>query len=161
MSPPTEQATRMGRPWVPPRMPANQLSISSILNKLSGSMPLCKLNLYNSLSSISLINLCCSLYLGEFKVKTGDKVNRGQLIAEAGTRGTTKCSGTIEHLHLQTSKEGPCRKCTGSWKYLGKKQSWTNPHKHWTGGKGKPQCFVADIEYPKKLLTLPFQCKKI
>ena len=101
------------------------------------------------------------LHIGDFKVKKGDKVNRGQLIAEAGTSGTTKCSGTIEHLHLQTSKEGPCHKCTGSWKYLGKKQSWTNPHKHWTGGKGKPQCFVADIEYPKKLLTLPFQCKKI
>ena len=101
------------------------------------------------------------LHLGEFKVKTGDKVNRGQLIAEAGTKGTTKCSGTIEHLHLQTSKEGPCEKCTGSWKYLGKKQGWTNPHKYWVGGKGKPQCFIADKEYPKKLFTLPFQCKKM
>ena len=68
--------------------------------------------------------------------------------------------GGIAHLHLQASRAGPCSSCTGSWKYLGKKESWTNAHKYWTGGKGKPECFVEGNEYPKKLITLPFQCNK-
>tara|TARA_B110000285_G_C14999541_1_gene550708 strand:+ start:222 stop:944 length:723 start_codon:yes stop_codon:yes gene_type:complete len=101
------------------------------------------------------------LHIGEFKVKKGDKVKRGQLIADAGKHGFTKCSGNIDHLHLQTSKAGPCSTCTGSWKFLGKKEGWTNPHKYWTGGKGKPECYIAKKEYPKKLLTLPFQCSKL
>ncbi|MDA8772898.1 M23 family metallopeptidase, partial [Candidatus Pelagibacter bacterium] len=99
------------------------------------------------------------LHIGDFKVKKGEKVKRGQLIADAGKHGNTRCSGNIDHLHFQTSREGPCPRCTGSWKYLGKKTGWTNVHKYWTGGKGKPECYIAGKEYPKKLLTLPFRCK--
>ena len=101
------------------------------------------------------------LHIGEFKVKKGDKVTRGQLIADAGKHGYTKCSGDIDHLHLQTSRTGPCSSCTGSWKYLGRKESWTNAHNYWTGGKGKPECYVIEKEYPKKLITLPFQCNAL
>ena len=101
------------------------------------------------------------LHIGEFKVKKGDKVKRGQLIADAGKHGNTRCSGNIDHLHFQTSREGPCPRCTGSWKYLGKKAGWTNAHKYWTGGKGKPECYIAEKEYKKKKFTLPFQCNKI
>ena len=101
------------------------------------------------------------LHIGEFKVKKGDKVKRGQLIAYAGRHGNTRCSGNIDHLHFQTSREGPCPRCTGSWKYLGKKAGWTNAHKYWTGGKGKPECYITEKEYPKKKFTLPFKCKKM
>jgi murein DD-endopeptidase MepM/ murein hydrolase activator NlpD len=93
------------------------------------------------------------LHIGEFKVKKGDKVKRGQLIADAGKHGNTKCSGNIDHLHFQTSREGPCPQCTGSWQFLGKKEGWTNAHRYWTGGKGKPECFIAEKEYPKKNVT--------
>ena len=68
--------------------------------------------------------------------------------------------GGIAHLHLQASRAGPCSSCTGSWKYLGKKESWANAHQFWTGGKGKPECFIEGKQYPKKLITLPFQCNK-
>ena len=98
------------------------------------------------------------LHIGEFKVKKEDIVKRGQLIAHAGSQVLTRCGGGIEHLHFQISNEGPCRNCKGSWKFLGKKKSWRNPHKYWTGGKGKPECFIEGKEYKKKLLTLPFQC---
>ena len=101
------------------------------------------------------------MHIGEFKVKKGDVVKRGQLIAHAGALVSTRCGGGIEHLHFQISSEGPCRNCTGSWKYLGKFKSWRNPHNYWTGGKGKPECFVEGKEYKKKLLTLPFQCHNL
>ena len=37
------------------------------------------------------------LHVGEFKVKKGDNVERGQLIANAGILITTQCGGGIEH----------------------------------------------------------------
>jgi|TARA_B100001059_G_scaffold218894_1_gene239492 murein DD-endopeptidase MepM/ murein hydrolase activator NlpD len=101
------------------------------------------------------------LHVGDFKVKKGDKVKRGQLIASAGKHGNTRCSGNIDHLHFQTSKAGPCSQCTGSWKYLGRKESWTNAHNYWTGGKGKPECYVTEKIYSKKKFTLPFKCKNL
>lgn len=101
------------------------------------------------------------LHIGKLKVKKGDRVKRGQLIADAGKHGNTRCSGNIDHLHFQTSREGPCPTCTGSWRYLGRKAGWTNAHKYWTGGKGKPECYITEKKYPKKKLTLPFLCKKI
>ena len=101
------------------------------------------------------------LHIGDFKVRKGDKIKRGQIIADAGFLVRTKCGGGIAHLHLQASKAGPCPTCTGSWKYLGKKQSWTNVHKYWTGGKGKPECFIEEKKYPVELITLPFQCNKL
>ena len=42
-----------------------------------------------------------------------------------------------------------------------KKKSWTNVHKYWTGGKGKPECFIKEKKYPVELITLPFQCNKL
>jgi|TARA_Y100000389_G_C17289270_1_gene427145 murein DD-endopeptidase MepM/ murein hydrolase activator NlpD len=98
------------------------------------------------------------LHLGKFLVNKGDKVIRGQVIAEAGKEILSKCGGGIEHLHFQINKEGPCKTCWGSWIYMGAKGTY-NPHKYWTGGKGKPECFTKGKEYPKKKLTLPVLCK--
>ena len=98
------------------------------------------------------------LHVGKFLVKKGDKVKRGEIIAEAGKRVFTKCGGGIAHLHFQINKEGPCKTCWGSWIYSGSKGSY-NPHKYWSGGKGKPECFVEGKEFHKKKLTLPVICK--
>ena len=101
------------------------------------------------------------LHVGEFKVKKDDKVKRGQLIANAGQLITTQCGGGIEHLHFQISSEGPCKTCWGSWVLYGDPKNFQNPHKYWTGGKGKPECFVKGKDYPKKKLTLPVLCKNL
>ena len=98
------------------------------------------------------------MHLGKFLVKKGDKVSRGQIIAEAGKEILTKCGGGIAHLHFQVQKEGPCKTCWGSWVYGGSK-GYYDPHKYWTGGKGKPECFIKGNEYHKKKLTLPVLCK--
>ena len=101
------------------------------------------------------------LHVGEFKVKKGDIVERGQVIANAGILITTQCGGGIEHLHFQISSQGPCKSCWGSWVIYGDPKNYKNPHKYWTGGKGKPECFVKGKEYPKKKLTLPVLCKNL
>ena len=98
------------------------------------------------------------LHVGKMHVKRGDKVQRGQIIADSGKEIRTDCGGGIEHLHFQLSSSGPCNSCWGSWKYLGKDSSWLNPHNYWVNGKGKPECFVEGREYPKKLMTLPVAC---
>ena len=99
------------------------------------------------------------LHVGEFKVKKGDKVERGQVIADAGAQISTKCGGGIEHLHFQISSQGPCKSCWGTWVLYGDPKNYRNPHKYWTGGKGKPECFVEGKEFHKKKLTLPVICK--
>ena len=98
------------------------------------------------------------IHVGKIHVKKGDKIQRGKIIADGGKEMRTDCGGGIEHLHFQLSSSGPCRQCTGSWKYTGEDNTWLNPHKYWTGGKGKPECFVKGKEYPKKLMTLPVAC---
>ena len=47
----------------------------------------------------------------------------------------------------------------GTWRFLGEPSGWINPHKYWTGGVGKPECFVEGRKYPDGLLTLPVECK--
>tara|TARA_B100001093_G_C26701988_1_gene959515 strand:+ start:66 stop:1181 length:1116 start_codon:yes stop_codon:yes gene_type:complete len=103
------------------------------------------------------------MHVGKFNIKKGDYVKRGQVIAQAlvQTSSLSKkfpCIAGLAHLHFTISDEGPCNNCTGSWKYMGKDTSWRNPHNYWTGGKGKPECFIEGKEYPKKKLTLPVEC---
>ena len=100
------------------------------------------------------------LHVGSFKVKHGDKVERGQTIADAGKLITTRCGGGIEHLHFQLSSQGPCKTCWGGWIIYGDPKNYLNPHKYWTGGKGKPECFIKGKDYPKRKLTLPVLCKE-
>jgi murein DD-endopeptidase MepM/ murein hydrolase activator NlpD len=98
------------------------------------------------------------LHIGKFLVKKGDKVKRGQIIAKAGKIVPGRCGGGIAHLHFQINKEGPCKTCWGNWIYSGSKGGY-NPHKYWSAGKGKPECFVEGKKFHKKKLTLPVICK--
>ena len=99
------------------------------------------------------------LHVGKIHVKKGDTIQRGKIIADAGREIKKDCGGGIEHLHFQLSSSGPCNRCTGSWKYLGEDTTWLNPHKYWTGGKGKPECFDSTKQYKTNKLTLPVSCK--
>ncbi len=99
------------------------------------------------------------MHVGKIHVKKGDKVKRGQHIADAGELVKTKCGGGIEHLHFHMSKKrGTDPTYWGSWRFLGKPSGWINPHLYWTGGKGRPECFDEGKTYPEGLLTLPVAC---
>jgi len=100
------------------------------------------------------------MHVGKIHVKKGDKVKRGQLIADAGALVKTSCGGGMEHLHFHMSKN----KGSGGWgsyRFLGGPKGWLNPHEYWTGGKGKPECYVEGKEYPEGLLTLPVVCSEL
>ena len=102
------------------------------------------------------------MHVGKILVKKGDEVKRGQIVAEAGELVKTSCGGGMEHLHFHMSKrKGTDPNSWGSWRFLGEPSGWINPHKYWTGGIGKPECFVEGKEYPKGLLTLPVTCKEL
>ena len=102
------------------------------------------------------------MHVGKIHVKKGDEVKRGQLIADAGEEVKTSCGGGMEHLHFHMSKrKGSNANSWGSWRFLGEPSGWINPHEYWTGGKGKPECFVEGKEYPEGLLTLPVACNEL
>ena len=100
------------------------------------------------------------MHVGKMYVKKGDLVKRGQHVADAGDLVRTFCGGGMEHLHFHMSKRrGTDPSFWGSWRFLGKPSGWINPHLYWTGGIGKPECFVEGKSYPEGLLTLPVECK--
>ena len=102
------------------------------------------------------------MHVGKIHVKKGDIVKRGQLVADAGAEVKTDCGGGMEHLHFHISKKrGTNPNAWGSWRFLGGPPGWINPHEYWTGGKGKPECFVEGKEYPEGLLTLPVKCDNL
>ena len=80
--------------------------------------------------------------------------------ADSGNLVKTRCGGGMEHLHFHMSKrKGSNPNAWGTWRFLGEPSGWINPHKYWTGGVGKPECFVEGRKYPDGLLTLPVECK--
>jgi len=100
------------------------------------------------------------MHVGKIYVKKGDLVKRGQHVADAGDLVKTSCGGGMEHLHFHMSKRrGTDPSFWGSWRFLGKPSGWINPHLYWTGGIGKPECFVKGKSYPEGLITLPVECK--
>ena len=102
------------------------------------------------------------MHVGKMHVKKGDEVKRGQLVADAGEEVKTSCGGGMEHVHFHMSKiKGTGPNDWGSWRFLGGPKGWINPHEYWTGGKGKPECFVEGKEYPEGLLTLPIACNEL
>jgi len=101
------------------------------------------------------------MHVGKIHVKKGDAVKRGQLVADAGKEVKTDCGGGMEHLHFQMSNSIKKAKGWGSFRFLGPPKFWINPHEYWTGGKGKPECFVEGKEYPEGLLTLPIACNEL
>ena len=102
------------------------------------------------------------MHVGKMHVKKGDEVKRGQLVADAGEEVKTSCGGGMEHVHFHMSKiKGTGPNDWGSWRFLGGPKGWINPHEYWTGGKGKPECFVEGKEYPEGLLTLPVACNEL
>ena len=102
------------------------------------------------------------MHVGKIHVKKGDLVKRGQHVADAGDLVKSSCGRGLEHLLFHMSKRrGTDSGSWGSWRFLGKPSGWINPHKYWTGGVGKPECYVEGKDYPEGLLTLPVECKDL
>lgn len=100
-------------------------------------------------------------HIGKLNVKMGDKVKRGQIISESGNVLRAECGGGLEHLDFGISNMGPlyCESCEIlKGQVIGNKKSDQNPHLFWSGGKGKPECFIPGKEYKKNKLTLPVTC---
>lgn len=86
-------------------------------------------------------------------VKEGDKVKRGQMIAELGRTGSGLTSG-IAHLHFGVYT-GPTKEYSNKWGDV-------NPHNYWVGGPSKITCFEPGKDYQKVPIrfTYPVECKK-
>ena len=53
----------------------------------------------------------------------------------------------------------PCESCEIlERQVIGNSKSVQNPHLFWSGGRGKPECFISGKEYKKNKLTLPVKC---
>jgi murein DD-endopeptidase MepM/ murein hydrolase activator NlpD len=99
-------------------------------------------------------NMVRSVYwhLSELRVKQGDEVKRGDVIAKSGFTGRSSglmLGGSIPHLHY------------GVFIRSSTESRWVNhvdPNKYWLDGK--PQCFKSDQTYPpiKTEFTYPVRC---
>ena len=100
-------------------------------------------------------------HIGKIMVKIGDKVKRGQIISDSGNAVRTECGGGLAHLDFDISNMGPpsCKSCEIlEGQVIGNLKSVQNPHLFWSGGRGKPECFIPGKEYKKNKLTLPVKC---
>ena len=78
-------------------------------------------------------------------IKKGDRVKRGQVIAELGQCPDCK----TPHLHFAVIT-GPKGNLT-----------FESPHKYWVDGPNKVTCYSSEMEYKNNLLfTYPVPCKK-
>ena len=92
-------------------------------------------------------------------VKKGDKVKRGQQIAEMGEDIFNTCGGGLHHLHFQVSHNPNGLPMGWGWSYfVGDGWDAPNPHNYWADGAGKITCFDPDKTYKASGLTYPLKC---
>ncbi|RVU82734.1 M23 family metallopeptidase [Leucothrix sargassi] len=100
-------------------------------------------------------------HVRNFKVKPGDKVKRGQQIAEMGNAIYNGCGAGFNHLHFQISYSPKSIPVFGwGWaSFVNDGASAPNPHKYWADGEGNVTCFEPGREYAPNGLTYPLPCK--
>lgn len=102
-------------------------------------------------------------HVGQMTVKSGQCVNRGQVIAKLGNNHKKfRCISGVRHLHFQLGRRhrsGDKGTYWGHLRYLVDGKKGINPHLHWADGPGKVTCFVRGKRYPKGTLTYPAPCK--
>jgi len=99
-------------------------------------------------------------HLGKMFVKAGEKVKRGQKIAEMGPP-LPDCGAGLEHLHFQISRSargGNKRDYWGHSYFVRDASNAPNPHQFWANGVGRVTCFKYGKLYKKGTLTYPVSC---
>lgn len=102
-------------------------------------------------------------HVKNFAVKKGQKVKRGQKIAEMGNDIFTSCGAGFHHLHFQISYN-PRKVPVLGWgwaNFVRDGFNAPNPHDYWEDGKGKITCFEQGRKYSASGLTYPVPCKNI
>ena len=99
-------------------------------------------------------------HVKNFKVSVGQKVKRGQQIAEMGNDIFTSCGAGFHHLHFQVSYNPQRIPFGWGWaSFVGDGTSAPNPHNYWENGAGKVTCFDEGKSYDKSGFTYPLPCK--
>ena len=104
-------------------------------------------------------------HVDKIKVGEGQRVARGQPVAELGPRGTrAKCSGGVRHLHFQLGRtpqtRNEAREAGGYMRIFKDGMQAPNPHKLWANGPYEITCFEKDKEYRVGTLTYPIPCSR-
>lgn len=99
-------------------------------------------------------------HMRNIKVTPGERVKRGQQIAEMGEDIRTGCGAGFHHLHFQIS-HSPYKIPFGwGWaNFVNDGDTAPNPHKFWANGPGKITCFDKDVRYKSSSLTYPLPCR--
>lgn len=99
-------------------------------------------------------------HVKNFKVKVGQKVKRGQQVAEMGDPIFNSCGGGFNHLHFQVSHTPQKIPFGWGWaNFVSDGAKAPNPHKFWQNGVGNVTCFDASQEYTKPGFTYPVPCE--
>jgi len=99
-------------------------------------------------------------HMRNISVKAGQRVKRGQQIAEMGEALFTGCGAGLNHLHFQLSYR-PNRMPIVGWgwaNFVRDGFAAPNPHKFWENGIGKVTCFEKNKQYSTSGLTYPVPC---
>jgi len=98
-------------------------------------------------------------HMRNLQVKVGEKVKRGQQIAEMGNDIYNSCGGGLHHLHFQVSHNPVGLPIGWGWSYfVGDGFRAPNPHRYWADGEGMVSCYDPDRTYEAGTLTYPLLC---
>ena len=103
-------------------------------------------------------------HVGEFAVKEGDTVKRGDMIAKLPKKIDFPCMARVRHLHLQIGQKYCEKEEKNTWGcnfYIKDLYSSLNPNDYWADGPNKVTCFNKNRKYKDGTLTYPFKCNKI
>jgi murein DD-endopeptidase MepM/ murein hydrolase activator NlpD len=98
-------------------------------------------------------------HMQNISVKVGQKVKRGEQIAEMGPDIFNSCGGGMHHLHFQASHDPDGIPIGWGWSYfVGDGWNAPNPHKFWANGPGQVTCYEPGRKYKDGTFTFPLRC---